>query len=118
MGMFDTVRIDDYWLPEECRGLGDWQTKDFNNQLELFSIDKSGNIKLESVDSPYDKYVVMMPAYGEFDFYTSIGDPNKKSKWYEFTGIIKDGKLVRVERQEISDDGFVNCAPLWNIENY
>ena len=61
MGMFDTLRVDKKWLPEEIQDAEDgWQTKSLDSMLGNYSLTEEGTLMLTEtlgggVESPEPK---------------------------------------------------------------
>jgi hypothetical protein len=101
MGLFDTVYINNKWIPKECDCIDDWQTKDLGCNMFNYYILNSGEIKIfntmqkEYTINPLLKNIT-------FNIYSYLRNPlsNKKDDfiWYEFTIYAKNGILYKIEK--------------------
>lgn len=115
MGMFDTVTVVDYPLPDNIKR-DDYQTKSFDFPwLDLYEIRADGSLWKEDYDiedrsdptaEGYLAFVGMMTKVnkrwnrcsytGELVFYDY--DPDLDPEWVEFKAILVDGRVQRIER--------------------
>lgn len=96
--MFDYLTIDDSHLPEELKGYNDgWQTKSYNNLLNILIIDKNGELSIIdrnwNIYSDYIEKPKKLDYSGEIIFYDDIDDV-----WYEFIAIFDNGKMIKIDK--------------------
>jgi hypothetical protein len=90
MGMFDTVRCD-YPLPERPEWAEDFQTKDLENQLDVYHISERGTLRLVRSFGENTPKPQIVDFTGELNFYNT-GAPG----WVEYDADFVEGRLQDV----------------------
>jgi len=120
MGMFDTIRVVDYPLPDDIVRK-DYQTKDLECYLENYEIRSDGCLWHELYDTedhsdPAAEGVMRFagiftrvntrwvrdPFTGNLDFYDF--DDDLEPHWVEFHALLQNGMITQIERIIRSDD--------------
>lgn len=94
MGMFDHVKINQKFLPENIRKhTNEWQTKSHDKLLNHLTIEEEGRLFIDNtIDNWVNEGENKFFAYtGEIRFYSSIEDV-----WWEFVAFFEKGNLLKL----------------------
>lgn len=99
MGMFDHVecRVP---LPDGYVSPDGYQTKSFDNQLEVYIITEGGLLERRGgwLCGDPDPDPVIVPFHGCFRFYADEpAPPGMFGAWHEYEARFTDGRLVRID---------------------
>ncbi|MEK6792244.1 MAG: hypothetical protein AABX95_00325 [Nanoarchaeota archaeon] len=95
MGMFDYLKCE-FKLPKGNENIQneEFQTKDFECMLDLYTITKDKKLKCKSKGK-----IKTLPYHGDIRFYTSTGNHmDKTHKWYEFNARFSYGRLDYIKK--------------------
>lgn len=100
MGMFDYIQIDNIWLPEDARRPYEeqgFQTKDFDNAIETYSITEKGTI---FKSNPDESFMPIVDFSGELNFYDFFKE-GEGERFREFIAYVKNGTVYFVNEINI-----------------
>ena len=105
MGMFDTININRKWLPESLKKEEHgWQTKDLENLLLNYKIDKEGTLSILEESSSWIEKPLELPKYdsysGNITVCNFVGEGNY-DKFVQLSINFEKGKLIKL--QEINE---------------
>jgi hypothetical protein len=97
MGMFDEIKCE-YPLPDPEVQDHVFQTKDFENLMERYTITKEGRLIFNQTTD--------LNFHGILNFYTYTGDLNDTTidsdyRWYGYNCKFTDGIVVSIERADV-----------------